>query len=449
MKRTLILLASVAALLVTACTGDSSLPEPTGKGTVRAINAIPGSPELSFLIEERLLGGVTYRNSSAPTDYDDFSYNFNFEYANPGDTAFTRMATQNVKIDVDRDHTLLVTGSLDAPSITVWTGDIRSFDDADTVLEIRFAHASPTLGNVDIYFEDPAVVPGTNPPTATLAFGEIADAADFAAGNYVLTVTAAGDAGIVHYTSREADLLARFAHIMTIFDGDETDTAPVTVRSMTSVGNPLVLSDANYPPQVRLLHGASTLQAVDVYDDDMLTSLVVAGLDFKGATPYLDTNIAARTFYFTPAGSTATVLLELTVPSQLPGTYSDLVLVGDTDAWAGVRVVPNRALATNAAKIRMFQAALNHVLFDIYVVDRGVPLSTDDIPLVRNAAFAVATPTILIPEGDVDLYLTVAGEQTVVSGPYPVDATLNSTVDLLIVDTVDPLFAEIVDVTLP
>ena len=455
MKRTLLLLASVTPLLLAACTSESNLPTPTGKGAVRAINAIAGSPEMNFIIEETLVSidrspvpPVTYKNSTPPAAYDDFSYDFRFEFINPGDSTVTILATQTLKIDADQEHILLVSGSLDAPAITVWTGASREFSDTDTAFEVRFAHASPTLGNVDVYFEDPAVVPGTNPPAATLAFGEIADAADFEEGVHVMTVTAEGDPGVVHFTSQEVDLLPRFAHVMTIFDGDASDTAPVLVRSMTTVGNPLTLTDANYPPQIRLVHGANTLQTVDVYDDEALTSLVVGGLDFRTATAYLDAGDAERTFYFTPAGSTATVLYERIIPAPIPGAYKDLFLFGDTDNWSSTYLVPNRALATNAATLRLFNAALNHPSVDVYSSDRGAELDDNAIALIR-ATYGAEIPTVLLQEGNIDLYFTVAGEETVIAGPYPVDATLNSTLELLLVDVVDPLFAEIVDITQP
>jgi len=448
MKRTLLLLASVATLLLAGCTSDSSLPSPTGKGAVRAINAIPGSPAVTFRIEERALADIAYKISSAPVEYDDFSYNFHFDYRDPDDLTSIRLATQNLKIDAGQDHVLLLSGSLDAPAITVWTGASREFGDTETAFEVRFAHASPTLGNVDVYFEDPAIVPGTNPPAATLAFGEIADAADFEAGIHVMTVTAEGDPGVVHFTSRETDLLPRFAHVMTIFDGDDSDTAPVLVRSMTAVGNPLTLADANYPAQIRLVHGANTLQSVDVYDDEALTSLVVGGLDFKTATTYLDAGEVERTFYFTPAGSTATILFQRIIPAPLPGTYNDLFLIGDTDDWSSVYSTPNRARVANAAKLRMFNAAFNHPLADVYSVDRGAEFDETATALLR-AIYRVAMPTILLPEGNIDLYFTVADEETIIVGPYPVDATLNSDLELLVVDVVDPLFAEIVDITQP
>lgn len=447
MKRIFLPLACAGALLLSACSSDSQLPNPTGKGTIRAINAIPGAPEVGFLIEEFSLGGVTYKSSSSPEEYDDFTYDFSFEILVPGTSEFVRVATETFKVEVDRDHIFLLTGDINAPTVTVWTGDERSFDAADTVLEARFSHASTTLGAVDVYFDPPGTAPGTNPPAATLSFGEISVAQDFEAETYVLTVTDAGDPATVHFQSEEAPLLAQFAHVITIFDGDENDPAPYHVRSMTSVGNPFVFVDANFAPQIRFIHSAATLETVDIYDDDVLTSLVLGGLPFKGSSGYLDTLTEARTFYFTPESSTATILFEQQISAPASGSFADVYLLGDTDAWLGVRLIPDRQRFSNSFKIRSFHAALNHQAYDVYLVDRDAPLTEEDTAALFNLAYGFPWPVLSIGEGEFDLYVTVQGEQTVIAGPYPISATLGGLVELLVVDTVDPATAEIVDIT--
>ena len=449
MKRTFLLLACVSTLLLTACTGDSQLPNPTGKGAIRAINAIPGAPEIGFVIEELPLGGVVYKASTTPVEYDDFSYNFSFEILNPGDNEFTRIATETLQVEADRDHVFLLTGDVNAPTVTIWNGDIRTFDAADTVLEARFSHASTMLGAVDVYFDAPGTVLGTNPPVATLSFGEISPAADYEAGPWVLTVTDAGDPTTVHFSSDEADLLAQFAHVITIFDGDENDVSPIHVRSMTSVGNPFIFAAAGSSPQQRFIHSAGTLETVDIYDDDVLTSLVFAGLDFKGTTGYLDTLTEARTFYFTPANSIATTLFDQEISAPAQGSFADVYLLGDTDNWSGVRFTPDRQRVSNAFKLRSFPAALNHLFYDAYLTDRDVPLADDDAPVLLNVAYGFVAPTITLGAGEFDLYITAQNEKTVIAGPYPIDAVLGELVELLIVDTVDPATAEIVDITAP
>ena len=44
------LLAILAAAAIAGCGGDSALPEASGDGTVRMINAIPTSPDFGFRI---------------------------------------------------------------------------------------------------------------------------------------------------------------------------------------------------------------------------------------------------------------------------------------------------------------------------------------------------------------------------------------------------------------
>ena len=453
MKRTLLLLMCVSTLLLGACTSESSLPTPTGKGTIRAINAIKGSPEIYFLIEERSVlaqGGVRYKTSTPPQPYDDFSYNFNFEIIYPGDTSRTRVATETLQVEADVAHILLLTGDIDAPTVTVWNSDVRTFADTDTVFEVRFAHANAVLADIDIYFDPPGTVPGTNPPAATLTFGSIGSAVDFEEGSYVMTVTAAGDPGTVYFTSRETALLSRSTRVITIFEGDLSDTAPVVVNSMTSGGSSLAFADANYPAQTRFIHAASTLEPVDIYDDEALTSLVYAGLSFESSTPYFAAPEEATTYYFTPASSTATVLFEQTISAQALGIFTNMYMIGDTDAWSADRILATRAPISYSARIQIYHAALNHADVDVYVLDRDEPLTEDATASLINAEYEEPAPTLSRLAGNVDLYVTAPGETTVLAGPYPIDATLGSVYELVLVDTPgDPSTANIIDTTTP
>ena len=153
-----ILLAAAAALLAAGCGGDPNLPEATGKGNVRAINAIPTSSDIVFLIEAFDLGSIDYQGATAPDPYDDLSYTFNFEAFYAGDSARRLVASRDVDIVADRDYTFLLTGTLANPSITLLDTEQRSFNDTDTVFAARFAHTSAALGALDYYFADPAVV---------------------------------------------------------------------------------------------------------------------------------------------------------------------------------------------------------------------------------------------------------------------------------------------------
>ena len=140
MKRILVLIACCGALALGACTSESKLPNPTGKGSIRAVNAMPGSPDIRFLIEERLLSNVSYKQATAPVDFDDFEYNFNFDVLLPGESDPVRVATETVKIEKDREHTFVLTGDYMSPAVSVWTIDEREWTESETNFEMRFAH---------------------------------------------------------------------------------------------------------------------------------------------------------------------------------------------------------------------------------------------------------------------------------------------------------------------
>ena len=447
MKRILLLVACLATLA--ACGGDSALPNPTGKGAVRMINAIPGSPGISFSIESRPLANVNYKESSSPASYDDFSYRFNFDTFLPGETSITRIASRNLTVEKDRDHIFLLSGNLSRPTVTIWDGDIREFDTSATVFEVRFAHGSNQLGDIDIYLDPIGTVPGTNPPAATLAFGEIGEPADYEAGDYVLTITDANDLGTVRFTAEVQGLLAQFAHVMTVFDGDGNDTAPVTVRSMTSVGNPLDVIDGTFPPQIRLVHAAFELPALDVYDDDQLTSLVTSNLTFSSATPNLDASFESRTFYFTEAGSTAQILFDSAIAGSARGTFAEVYVIGSIDDASAIRVDPDRASLTGVVKLRLVHSAANLDSFDVHLVERGEVPTEEDNPILFAPFYPSIPPDVLVLPGSYDLYVTEEGTQTTVSAALPLDVADGDVVSLIVVDTVDPAVVEVVDVSNP
>ncbi len=447
MKRILFLVACLVTLV--ACGGDSALPNPTGKGNIRMINAAPGSPPVRFLIEERLISQVSYKNSSSPTDYDDFSYTFNFDIIVPGASAVSRVASRTLQVEKDRELIFFLSGDINNPDIAIWDGDIRTFDAEGTVLEARFSHGSNTLGDIDIYFDPAGTLPGTNPPAASLSFGEISDPTDFEAGDFVLTVTAANDVNTVYFTTQDTSLPAGVAHIITVYDGDANDTGTVAVRSMTGDGTAIAFGDSTSPPAVRFINTSFEVGAVDIYDDDQLTNLVAGNVPFAGATPYLDTTTTDRTFYFTPAGSTAQVLIEQLFTARPAATLSNIYVVGDASSAVATGLVPDRAAYTTSARLGIFHGAANNRRFNAFLVDRGGEFNDDVGVILFDVRYGGPSSVVELEEGSYDLYLTDTLTGNVVVSGFPLELVLGGVVELIAVDNVDPAIIDLVDISLP
>src|SRR5210317_2083070 len=97
----------IAAMLVAGCS-ESKLPAATGKASLRAINAVVTAPEVSFLIEERFLHSVAYRQLSSSSRFDDLSYSFNFDVRYAGETESQRIASTFVEVVPDLDYVFVL-----------------------------------------------------------------------------------------------------------------------------------------------------------------------------------------------------------------------------------------------------------------------------------------------------------------------------------------------------
>jgi len=436
MKRLLLVVALLAVLA--ACSTESNLPTPTGKGTIRGINAIIGSPRIGFRIEERFLGNMDYKNGITGARWDDFEYIFNFEVLFAGDLEVTRIASVTLKVDADKDYSLVISGDLMNPTVTIWEGDERSFDGTETVFESRFAHTAATLGDVDVYFAPDGTVPAIGQEVGSLSFGEILPAIDIETGDYVVTVTRAGDPLDILYQSGIATYLAQTALLIPFFDGDEVNTGEFIARGFSAAGS-LLLPDATALPTIRFIQASFDLPNSDVYDDAMLTSLVLNDHAFGEVTDDMQLPIGLTSYTYTTVGDTSAVLFESDIVTVADNHFNYLV-IGEQGARSAQTYIPDRRSVSTIAKLRPFHAALQNNSLDFYVVAAGVPIDAEN-PSLR-LTYSLNSPTLAIAAGSFDMYVTVVDEKTIVGGPLQIDVVLGDVVEVIVVDTVDPAVAD-------
>ncbi len=441
MKR--ILLPLLIAFTVAACSSESSLPNPTGKGTLRAINAISTSPDIFFLIEERSLGGVAYKNLTTPVPFDDFDYVFNFEVALAGDVQPSRVASRSLKVEADIEYTFIITGAVDNPTITITETPIRSFDEGTTVFELRLAHLAEGFPTVDIYVAPEGTVPVLGEQLTTLSFGQIMPPMDVGEGDYVVTITAAGDPGAVVFQSGPVTFGAGNALFVAAFAPDANDIDPLSVRGFTSGGALAIVADADSESTVRFVNAALDLGPVDIYNDDDLNSQLAANLAFQAATGDIPVALGLNELNVTPAGSTATLLVESDFTVGL-GTRSNSFITGSGGSYIATTYTPDRRSVETLAKARLFNASRNSEFVDLYVLEAGSELT--DTSLARAAGIVTGTPSAqanILDAGNYDVYVTSFGESTPIAGPFNIDIALGDVIEFVVYDTVDPNVGEI------
>ncbi len=433
MKR---IFAGLAVLLLAACSNDSDLPEASGKASLRAINAIATAGEVTFLIEERLIGAMRYKQVTPGVRYDDLDYTFNFEAFYAGDLELTRFASQYLDVVANMDYTFLLSGSLSNPAVTIFEDEERDYNETDTVFAAKFIHASASQGALDYYFADPAIPPAPGEQAASLSSGEISTAADFSEGDYVLTVTTAGNHLDVVYRSETITFVPRNTQFITLFDGDANDAAPLIAEAIPVVGAPLSMPDPNYPARVEFINISLDLGATDIYDDEPLTSRIVENHDYLDVADEVEVTSGDNTFYYTPTGETSTVLLEGTLLA-VTGTRYRFYANGVAGDFSRSVVFPDRQPFETMAKLTMFQGSNNFDALDLYIVEPGESID-DALPSRRGVPAGAQTLNAALEAGSYDIYITELDDKTVLAGPYRIDVALGDIVDFVAVDTVDP-----------
>ncbi len=429
-----------ALLALVACVSESNFPNPTGKGTIRAINAITASPQVGFRIEEQPLGNIFFREATASQRFDDFSYIFNFEVLFFGDSSFTRVASPTLKVEANKDYTFLLTGDITSPTVTVWVADERDWEGSETVFQVRFAHTAATLGDIDVYLAADGIVPAIGEERGTLSLGEVLPPIDIEAANLVLTVTPAGDPATILFQSGENTYVAQSELIIPFFDSDERDTGLFVARAISSGGTSTPIVDVTALPTVRFIQTAIDLANSDVYDDEMLTSLLLSDHAFGDVTNDIQIAAGVTNFTYTTVGDTSAILFESGI-SAVAGIHFNFVVVGAQGTFVSQSLVPNRQSISIFAKVRPYHAARNHNLLDFYVVDAGVPLD-EETPVLR-LVYTLPSPTSAYDTGSYDMYVTLPGDKTIVAGPVQIDVVRGDVVEVFIFDTVDPATAEI------
>jgi hypothetical protein len=445
MKRFAILMTLATALLLSACGGESKLPVATGKASIRAINGVKTAPDVGFLIEERTLGAAGYRQVTALSDFDDLSYNFNFDVFYAGELGTTRVASIFQDIVKDTDYIFVLTGTLTNPSILVWVTPERSFSGTETVFEARFAHTTASLGSVDYYFAAPGVDPVAGEEAGTLAFGEVMTSIDFEAGEYVLTVTASGMPGQVLYESTTTIFGPATQYIITTFDGDANTFAPFIARAITagtaSIDGTIPMPDINYPPTVEFVNGSLAIDTVDIYEDALLSSQIVAAHAYKDVSAELELASGDSPALYTPTTLLSPVLID-SVVTYFWGWRGRAVAYGPLDSLVIIPYVPDRRPVETQAKLHLFNAAINFEFLNVYAVVAGETIE-GKIPVSVAIPTGNAASVIGLPVGSFDIYVTEFGSTEILDGPIQIDVVLGDVLGGMIFDTIDPAVLEL------
>jgi hypothetical protein len=436
------LVATLVVVIAVAGCAESSRPEATGKGNIRGINGIATAPDVRFLIEERDLGGIAFKDSRPYRSWDDLSYNFNFDVFLPAQPVPTRLSTTFIDVQADHEYTVVLTGTMANPSSIFWEDPFREWNDSETVSEIIFAHLAPSMGELDIYFAAPDTIPVLGQAVGSLTEGNRLPGMDFEEDAYSVVLTPKDDPATIIYQSLPVNLTAQTRVLFAIFDIDPSTPGNVAVNFIIDSGQSTGLPDVNFPPEVRTLHATFGIENFDGYFDNDFANLIYPDIEFKELSQYEPVIETTILLTLTPVGNSGAVIHEDDV-SVAPDTRRTVVLTGMPGDLSFNFLLDNGRPIETAPLVRFLNASFNTEALDIYILEPGTPIDDDAFALVRSLPTSVDTGFSELPDGMREITATLPGETTPVSESIVLDLANGDVLDIVVVDTVDPNMVEL------
>ena len=441
-RRLITLVATLAIVIAVSGCAESSREQATGKGVVRGINSVMTSPDISFLIEERGIGTVGFKETTGFNSYDDLGYNFNFDLLRPGVIEADRLTTQFIDVLADHEYTVVLAGTIANPSSFFWEDPSREWEGTETVFEIFFAHLAPSMGELDVYFAAPGTVPVLGQAVGSLTNGARLPVLEFAEMSYELILTPKDDPATIVYQSVALAAVAANRVTIAVFDADPTVPGNVAVNFFDPNGTSSVLPDINFPPQIRLLHAAFGTESVDGYFNSDFTSIIYPDIAFQELSAYADVFAAVTVLTLTPVGNSGATIHEGDAVAAA-GSIRTIVLAGVPGDLLFLTMVNNARPFETFPAIRILNASLNLNGVDIYMLDPGTPIDDDATPTIVGFPSLANTGFTATRSGMLELTLTMVGQKTPVAAPVILDLVNGDNVDLVILDTVDPAILEL------
>ncbi len=442
-RRLSVLVATLAVVAAVSSCAESTRAVATGKGNIRGINAIVTAPDIGFLIEERSLGNLSFKETSGFSPFDDLTYNFNFDLFLPGELTATRLATELIDVLADHEYTVIVTGTIANPSSFFWEDPIREWSDTETVFELIFTHLAPSMGALDVYFATPGTVPLLGQAAGSLTNGNRLQGLDFEEGQYELIVTPKDDPAAILYQSVPLTASPQTRVTIAIFDQDPSVTGNIAVNFISEGGASSVLADINFPPQVRTMHASFATENFDGYFNNDFTNIIYSDIGFQELSPYVEVAAATTPLTLTPVGNSGATLHEGDVIVSAASRRT-VVLAGVPGALLLLALLDDARPLETFPVMRILNVSFSTEFLDIYTLEPGTPIDDDAIAVFRGLPTQFDTGFAASPEGLLELTITLLDEKTPITTPVILDLSNGDVIDIVIVDTVNPGTLEIV-----
>jgi uncharacterized protein DUF4397 len=409
-------LAPLGLLLLTlgigACDQGRERPPDTA---VRVINVAPSYRTLDFRREESQPNTLDFKNGIEVT-YGEDTYDFNVETVPLSTGLRQRLVSFSQLVVAGTTYAFVLLEGSSGFGVTTLEYPTLPRDATDT--QIVALHAAAGAPALDVHIAPP----GTNVmgavPWGTVSFGESIAPRRLPAGQYELTITAAGNPASVLLTTTTFTLNAARSSVFVIAPEPSLGSAAFSVVFVQDSIGSIPLFERDAQASLRAINGAADMQPRDVAVNSQFTPPLFASVPFATPTPYtLATTGSEVPFNVTPPGNPGVLEIDQKVPLVGALVYTAF-FAGATGSLTNLFVNEDLRRISGEGKFRVFNAAQQFTQLDFFIVTPGTDVSTV-FPITSLLTPGVSA-SIPVPPGTYDLVARQNGTPTIVAGPTPI-----------------------------
>jgi hypothetical protein len=392
---------------------------------LRALHASPDAPPVNVRVNGvQALANVDYAQGSGFLPVTEAT-RVEVEAIIPGGNAV--VLDRRLALEFSTEYTVLAVGEVAGPIDTLVVSNPSGRAIAAGNLRAQVVHAAPNAPAVDVYVTAPdAALTGSTPLNiGPLTFGEFTGRTEVPSGDYRIRVTAAGNPAAVVYDSGTVALAAGADLLVAAVENTGPGSTPVQLVALDGTGAARIL-DAATPASVVAVHASPDAPAVDLLADVVGTPADEA-LGLARAVSFPEVcridGVPAPAEYrisVTPAGNPSVVALEFPLQPEKGNELTAIVTgyLGSTPALRPLALVSNTRSIATEARLRVTHASPGTGAVDLYLLPDGADLSTATASF-SAVPFGADTGVLSIAPGTYDVYVTPAGNRSVVAIEVP------------------------------
>jgi hypothetical protein len=435
MRQILARLAALALILgIASCGGD-------GPDYVwfRAMHAIPDGPVVRISYDgyvfrrDLSFGNSTEESGDALLTRAGDRPLMTAQYFEPGNQIGGTLLTREVPLEKDAVSTVILAGDFDAPEVITIVSPRRPRPLGS--IYFQFAHATPTLGAIDVYVTETDTDLAATAPIATIEPLAYSGSIEVPFGDTRIRLAPAGtldvvfDTGELVFPEQTGALGAGAEWLFAV--APSVVPGPSQLQLIGSTGRAAAtFRNIDTPATVRAFHASPDVPAVDVVAQTEPESLLFGGLEFGERSPLVAAPVATVDIDFRIAGQPAEIVAtrELTFTS---GAEYSLFLVEPLET-ANILAVENQSRGVaNEARMRFAHLAQGAEFYSAYVTTSEDEERTTANRIIVDLRYAQVTNYLPRLPGDYFITFTsrffenqedaANATETVVYGPVALD----------------------------